>query len=127
MINQHTNAEFVGAPEVLTKAGMEAIAPATKTVTVSGTNAEVGVILDATPTVLPNKKLSVKIRSELRELVNDPSPSIRVTSDEQTTQPGKGGMIIIHKAIGDGSETLLVFVDATFVQTRMQRAVPKPK
>lgn len=123
LLAQHPEAEYLGAPRILTNPGGEAIFSRTKSVPMGGTNADVGIILDATPTIDPNSKITVKMRAELRELAARPPSAIRVTTDDETqTFKSPGTPIILRQDIqDDGGKTLLVFVNAMTVQQRLQK------
>ena len=138
LLKQHPEVECLGMPRILTVAGREAIASITKPVQIDGTNTEVGIIVDVTPTVKPGSKISLQIRCELRELVDGVSPSIRVTKSDEQTQPvtWSNKTIVIRKTIGDDSQTigknpndksqtLLVFVNATWFHERLQKNIIK--
>src|SRR5208282_3077489 len=110
----------------------------TQPVQVDGTNTNVGIILDVTPTVQPGSKIALKIRTELRELVDGTSPSVGVAKEDEQTIPFNPGemTIVIRKKIGDdgqtvggnpndGAETLLVFVNTALVKQRLQSIIQR--
>ena len=138
LLKQHPDVDYLGSPRITTAPRGEAIASMTKSVQIDGTNTEVGIIVDVTPTVLPDSKISLKIRSELRELVDGMSPSVRVTKADEQTELFKSAetTIVIRKKIGDdgqtvgknpndGAETLLIFVNATLVKERLQNIIKR--
>jgi RNA polymerase sigma factor (sigma-70 family) len=99
LLKQHPDVDYLGSPRIITDFGRQAIASITKPIQIGGTNTNVGIIVNATPTVQSGSKISLKIRSELRELVDGGSPSLRVTGVDEQTQPFKSGgekTIVIH-------------------------------
>ena len=137
LINQHTNAELISAPRVITIAGEPMAMTISRAVTVNGTNAEIGVILRATP-LLSNSFIHLKYDFELRELVtNNLSPSIRVTADQNEIQiTNRLGTFIFTKPMDAGGqsigqnpaangETLILFGNANRVATRFQKIIKK--
>jgi RNA polymerase sigma factor (sigma-70 family) len=136
LLKQHPDVDYLGSPRILTADGIEGML--TQRVQVDGTNTNVGIILDVTPTVQPGSKLALKIRTELRELVDDTSPSMRVAKEGEQTKSFKPGetTIVIRKKIGDdgqtvggnpndGAETLLVFVNTALVKQRLQSIIKR--
>jgi RNA polymerase sigma factor (sigma-70 family) len=131
LLKQHPDVNYLGSPRVTTDFGRQAGASITKPVQIGGTNTDIGIIVNVTPTVRSDSKISLKIRSELRELVDGGSPSLRVTRADEQTQPFKSGekAIVIRQKIGKnpngGDETLLVFVNAMIVQQRLQSIIKR--
>jgi hypothetical protein len=138
LLKQHPEVDYLGSPRIITDFGRQAMASITKPVQISGTNTDIGLIVTATPMVQSGSMISLKIRSELRELVDGVSPFLRITGADQQTQPFKSGekTIVIRRQIGDdgqtigknpnaGAETLLVFVNAIIVQQRLQSIIER--
>ncbi|HXR03312.1 MAG TPA: sigma-70 family RNA polymerase sigma factor [Verrucomicrobiae bacterium] len=137
LLKQYPDVEYFGAPRAIGFSGNQATASITKPVQIDGTNADVGITLDVTPTVQPDSKISLKIQCELRELQNGVSPTIKIT--KQNGQPSlfkSGEMTILRNKISDGgqtignspnngAETLLVFVKATLVKQRLQNIIKR--
>ena len=136
LLKQHPEVDCLGSPRILTVDGIEGML--TQQVQVDGTNTNVGIILDVTPTAQPGSKLTLKIRTELREFVDGTSPTAGVAKEDEQTIPFKPGemTIVIRKKIGDdgqtvggnpddGAETLLVFVNTAFVQQRLQSIIKR--
>ena len=140
LLARHPEADFLGAPSVLVAAGNEGSISVTKPVAVGGTNADIGIVLDVTPAAPPGSRISLKIRSELRELVDGPVPSLRVTESDQTQtfQSATTPLVLrqdietpgqtVGKEADDGSKTFLVFLNATSgtFQQRLQKIIHQP-
>jgi RNA polymerase sigma factor (sigma-70 family) len=137
LLKQYPDVEYIGTPRVVGISGNQATVSITKPVQIKGTNADIGIIVDVTPTVQSDSKISLKIQCELRELENGVSPTIKITKQNGQPSPFKsGGMTILRNKIGDdgqtigsspnnGAETLLVFVKATLVKQRLQNIIKK--
>jgi RNA polymerase sigma factor (sigma-70 family) len=137
LLKQYPDVEYIGAPRVVGISGNQATVSITKPVQIDGTNSDVGIIVDVTPTVQPDSKISLKIQCELRELENGVSPTIKIT--KQNGQPPSfksGEMTVLRNKISDGvqtignspnngAETLLVFVKATLVKQRLQNIIKR--
>jgi RNA polymerase sigma factor (sigma-70 family) len=137
LLKQYPDVEYFGAPRAICISGNQATVSITKPVQIDGTNSDVGITLDVTPTVHPDSKISLKIQCELRELESGVSPTIKIT--KQNGQPSlvkSGETTVLHNKISDGgqtigsspnsgTETLLVFVKATFVKQRLQNIINK--
>ena len=122
LLRRHPEAENLGAPSILTKEGMEASVSMTKPVQVNGTNTEAGTIVDVTPTIGPNSRITIKIRVELRELVDGPPPALLVTAADETKTLASGNTpVVLREDLQNGRQTLLVFVNAMTVQPRLQK------
>jgi RNA polymerase sigma factor (sigma-70 family) len=131
LLKQHPEVEYFGAPRIVTGSGTEANFSMTKTVQINGTNAETGVTVDVNPTIESNSKVSMKVKFELRELVNTVPPTIRTTAQEAQTQSFKAGetTVVLRQKIGsqtigqnqdDAAETLLMFMSATLDPKQIQ-------
>jgi RNA polymerase sigma factor (sigma-70 family) len=137
LLKQYPDVEYFGAPRAICISGNQATVSITKPVQIDGTNSDVGITLDVTPTVQPDSKISLKIQCELRELESGVSPTIKITKQNGQPSPLKsGGMTVLRNKISDGgqtigsspnsgTETLLVFVKATFVKQRLQNIINK--
>ncbi|MGD0253783.1 MAG: sigma-70 family RNA polymerase sigma factor [Verrucomicrobiota bacterium] len=137
LLKQYPDVEYFGAPRAICISGNQATVSIKKPVQIDGTNSDVGITLDVTPTVQPDSKISLKIQCELRELENGVSPTIKITKQNGQPSPFKsGGMTILRNKISDGgqtigsspnsgTETLLVFVKATLVKQRLQNIIKK--
>jgi RNA polymerase sigma factor (sigma-70 family) len=137
LLKQYPDVEYFGAPRAICISGNQATVSITKPVQINGTNSDVGITLDVTPTVQPDSKISLKIQCELRELESGVSPTIEITKQNGQPSPLKsGGMTVLRNKISDGgqtigsspnsgTETLLVFVKATFVKQRLQNITNK--
>jgi RNA polymerase sigma factor (sigma-70 family) len=137
LLKQYPDVEYFGAPRAIGFSGNQATVSITKLVQIDGTNSNIGITMNLTPTVQPDSKIGLKIQCELRELENGVSPTIRVTKqDEQPTPFQSGGMTVLRNKISDGAqtigsspnsgaETLLVFVKATLVKQRLQDIIKK--
>lgn len=122
-LKQHPDADYLGSPQVFTVAGQPAKISITKPEKINGTNADMGIILNVTPTVQPGRKISLKISAEFRELVND--ASIRTAKqDEQEIQSLKprAWTLVAQQKIensksiaSSADDNLLVFAQAMFV------------
>jgi len=137
LLKQYPDVEYIGAPRVVGISGNQATVSITKPVQIDGTNSDVGIIVNVTPTVQPDSKISLKIQCELRELENGVSPTIKIT--KQNGQPPSfksGEMTVLRNKISDGvqtignspnngAETLLVFVKATLVKQRLQNIIKR--
>ncbi len=112
LINKHPGVTLYDAPGITTATGMGATGSMQKTVEAIGTNAFVGTTLSVTPVVERDSRIALKVEAELRDLVDGPSPSIRVTNiKEQTLAVASGQTVVLNSKIeGDAPETLLVFV-----------------
>ncbi len=138
MLKRHPDVEYLESPRIITMDGTEASASISKPVQVDGTNTDIGISLYVTPTVQPDSRIALKIRSELRELVDGASPSVRVTKEDEQTKPVKSGeaTLVVRKKISDDGQTvggnpndeaktLLVFVNATLVKQRLQSIIKR--
>ena len=137
LLKQYPDVEYFGSPRAVGISGNQVTVSITKPVQIDGTNSEVGIIVDATPTVQPDSAISLKIQCELRELESGVSPTIKITKQNGQPSPFKsGGMTILRNKISDGGQTignspnngaeiLLVFVKATLVKQRLQNIIKK--
>jgi hypothetical protein len=137
LLKQYSDVEYFGAPRTICISGNQATASITKPVQINGTNSDVGITLDVIPTVQPDSNISLKIQCELRELESGVSPTIKITKQNGQPSPLKSGrMAVLRNKISDGgqtigsspnsgTETLLVFVKATFVKQRLQKITNK--
>jgi len=103
LIAQHPGATIQSAPRVVTLDGEQATMSVTRTVPFNGGTTNIGVTLDVTPKLVPNKSNSVdlKFRAELRELTQDTPPAIRLTTVEEEVTFNTGKMLKILARIPD--------------------------
>jgi RNA polymerase sigma factor (sigma-70 family) len=134
LLKQHPEVDYLGAPRVITASGIEATVSITKRIQVNGTNANVGITVNVTPTILPDSKIILKFRSEFSQLANTMPPTIAVTKQEGKTPAfSSGGMFFGRTEINNHSqtagkdsnnepETLLTFINATLLDQRLEKA-----
>ncbi len=132
LLKQYPEVEYFGAPRAIGFSGNQATVSITKPVQIDGTNSDIGITMDVTPTVQSDSKISLKIQYELRELENGVPPTIKIMKQNEQPSPFKSGrMTVLRNKISDGgqtidsspnngAETLLVFVKATLVKQRLQ-------
>jgi hypothetical protein len=128
-IKQHTGAEVIAAPRIVTIDGMLAEISQIQPVEINGTNANAGVTLKVTPTVRPGVGVDLQVHYELSEKVDEPSPHLRVTAGDETVHLRKDLMAMLRMAIGgdNSDQTLLVFINGGQVQQRLQQIIKRPQ
>ena len=113
LIAQHPGATLESAPRIVTGDGMQAVMSATRTVPFNGATTNIGVTLDILPNLVSNL-VSLNVRAELRELTQDTSPAIRLTTVDQAVEFPAGKMLKILKPIPDSvtgrTNSLLIFL-----------------
>jgi len=126
----YPDVNILGTPSVITPDGKEATTEVVRSVEVNGTNANLGVILDVMPTIVPGAGgVDLKLHAELRELADDATSNIRTTVVEatpgvkfnnvNTNTPDSNHIVMLPTKISDnlsGSPRyLVVFVTANAV------------
>ena len=121
--------QLIGEPQIITLSGREALASVTQSVTVNGTNANIGEIVDLVPYFSSDSStITLNLMAQLNQLTGDPSrPGMRMlqTSNEVHLFPGQttvmerdipaGGWLPDSPIVTDGSTKLLVFVTPTLI------------
>jgi hypothetical protein len=124
------DARLISAPQVTTANGLEAQLSMTSEVSIDGTNANTGVILDIVPFFSPGSSLfTLNMAAQLNQLTGDPSRPGLQTIQMPTNQLALfvGQTVVLQRDIPaggwlpdetnkpDGPRTLLVFVTPTLI------------